>query len=398
MSTEQLERTLPTSWYRSPAIFQVEKERIFCREWLAACREDELPEAGDHRVLDVLGESILLVRNRARQLRAFYNVCRHRGARLCRTADDAVAPGRVALPGGVTAGRLIVCPYHQWSYDLNGALVAAPHLGAGTGFERGEFQLYPVGVDTWGGFVFLHLTPATAQPLAAQLGGIPERLRRYPLSELRIGASIEYQVSANWKIICENYNECYHCAGVHPELCAVVPSFREAGGAHLDWNRGIPHREGAYTFTHSGTTSRRPFPGLDADEQVRHKGELLYPNVLLSVACDHVAAFILKPRSAERTDITCHFLFENDEIAGPTFDPADAVDFWDLVNRQDWTVCESVQEGIRARVHAHGYYAPMEDWNLDIRRYVTERIAAHVPRDSAFNDTKDRDGSQEFCS
>jgi Rieske 2Fe-2S family protein len=378
-SADHLERSLPTPWYRDPAIFQIEKERIFCREWLAVCREDEIPAPGDHKVFDVLGESILVVRNREGRLHAFYNVCRHRGSRLCRGADEPIAPGRVHLAGGVTGARLIVCPYHQWSYDLNGALVAAPHLGAATGFDKSAFNLYRVGLDTWAGFIFLHLTPSEAQPLAAQLGDIPERLRRYPLAQLRVGATIEYQVLANWKVICENYNECYHCSGVHPELCAVVPSFREAGGANLDWNRGVPHRDGAYTFTHSGTTTRRAFPGLDADEQVRHKGELVYPNVFLSVACDHVAAFLLRPRSAGRTDITCHFMFEEHEVEKSDFDPTDAVDFWDLVNRQDWTVCEGVQQGIGARVHAHGYYAPMEDWNLDIRRYVAARIGAHVP-------------------
>ena len=105
-----LQRTLPTTWYRSADIFRIEKERIFCREWITACREEELPRPGDAQVLNVLGESILLVRNREGQLRAFYNVCRHRGARLCRDADAKVAPGRVSLPGGVTAGRLIVCP------------------------------------------------------------------------------------------------------------------------------------------------------------------------------------------------------------------------------------------------------------------------------------------------
>jgi glycine betaine catabolism A len=383
MSAEQLERTLPTNWYRSPAIFRTEKERIFCREWIGACREEELPGPGDHLVLEVLGESVLIVRNREGSLRAFYNVCRHRGSRLCRAPGEIPDATRVVLAGGVTAGRLIVCPYHQWSYDLNGALVAAPHLGAGSGFDKTEFHLYPIGVESWGGFVFLNLTPSEAKPLAAQLNGIPDRLRRYPLADLRIGATIRYEVAANWKILCENYNECYHCGGVHPELCAVVPAFREAGGANLDWIRGIPHRDGAYTFTSSGTTARRAFLGLDADEQVRHKGELVYPNLFLSVACDHVAAYIVNPRGAERTDITCHFLFETHEIEKPGFDPSDAVDFWDLINRQDWTVCESVQNGIRARVHTHGYFAPMEDWNLDIRRYVTERIGSFV-RDEPF--------------
>jgi Rieske 2Fe-2S family protein len=378
MSAEQLERTLPTSWYRTPEVFRTEKERIFCREWFCVCREEELRGPGDHLVLDVLGESVLLVRNREGELRAFYNVCRHRGSRLCRAAGETTDSTRVVLAGGITTGRLIVCPYHQWSYDLNGALVAAPHLGAGTGFNKQEYNLYPIGVETWGGFVFLNLTPSASTPLATQLGGIPDRLQRYPLADLRIGATIRYEIAANWKILYENYNECYHCGGVHPELCAVVPAFREAGGANLDWIRGVPHRAGAYTFTPSGTTLRRPFPGLNADEQVRHKGELVYPNMFLSVACDHVAAYLVYPRGPERTDITCHFLFEPFEIDKPGFDPSDTVDFWDLINRQDWTVCESVQIGIRARVHSHGYYAPMEDWNLDIRRYVNERIGGFV--------------------
>ena len=148
--------------------------------------------------------------------------------------------------------------------------------------------------------MFLNLSPAAAVPLTEQLGAIPARISRYPLAQLSIGHTIRYEVAANWKVICENYNECYHCAGVHPELCAVVPAFKDRGGASLDWMRGIPHRPGAYTFTTSGTSKRRPFPGLDADEQVRHKGELIYPNLFVSLACDHAAVFILEPRKAPR--------------------------------------------------------------------------------------------------
>ena len=364
-----LEPTLPSSWYRSAEIFALEKERIFCREWLCLAREEELAGPGSFQVHDVLGESLILVRNRAGELRAFYNVCRHRGSRLCRDR----ATGGAAVAGGVGGGR-ITCPYHQWSYDLDGQLVAAPYLAGEPGFDKSLFSLYPVGVECWGGFVFVHLTPASAAALASCLGGVPERTARYPLSELRTGHSIRYQVAANWKVICENYNECYHCAGVHPELCAVVPAFRDRGGAHLDWLRGIPHREGAYTFTASGTTRRRPFPGLSEDERVRHKGELVYPNLFVSLACDHVAVFILRPRGAALTDIDCHFLFEPYELAKPDFDARDATEFWDLVNRQDWAICEAVQQGLSSRVHERGYYAPMEDFNLDIRRYVLERI------------------------
>jgi len=369
-----LEPTLPSSWYYDEAVYRRERERIFYREWFCAGREEELPAPGDHKVMDIAGESILVLRNRDASLRAFYNVCRHRGARLCRT-DDAPTPG-MAVRGGVIAGRSIICPYHQWSYDLDGQLIAAPHMSGLPGFDKGAIKLYPVGVECWGGFMFLHLTPAEAQPLSVQLGAIPARVERYPLAQLRIGKTLRYEVAANWKAICENYNECYHCGGVHPELCSVVPAFREAGGGALDWSRGIPHREGAYTFTPSGRTTRRAFPGLDADERTRHKGEVLYPNLFISLACDHAAVFILQPRGPERTDITCHFLFEPYEMARPEFNPGDAVELWDITNRQDWSICETVQRGMHSRVHTHGYYAPMEDFSLDIRRYVTERLGS----------------------
>jgi glycine betaine catabolism A len=224
----------------------------------------------------------------------------------------------------------------------------------------------------------VNLTPAEAaergHTLSAQLGAVPERLRRYPLGELRIARRIVYEVQANWKVMLENYNECYHCGPVHPELCRLVPAFKQRGGSELDWERGIPHRDGAWTFTASGTTTRLPFDGLDDDERIRHKGELIYPNFLLSLSAEHVAAFLVFPHGPDRTTIVTEFLFHPSEMARPGFDPSDAVDFWDIVNRQDWAICESVQRGMTSRVFRTGYYAPMESSSLDIRRYVGERL------------------------
>jgi Rieske 2Fe-2S family protein len=161
---------------------------------------------------------------------------------------------------------------------------------------------------------------------------------------------------------------------VHPELCEIVPDFKQGGGSNLNWEDGIPHRQGAYTFTKTGKTSRAPFPGLNEEERVRHKGELCFPNLMLSLACDHIAAFLLWPLAANRTRIGCNFLFHPGEITKPNFGPLDAVEFWDLVNRQDWAICERVQQGISSRVHKYGYYAPMEDPSLDIRNYVNARL------------------------
>ncbi|MFI5183954.1 MAG: SRPBCC family protein [Vicinamibacteria bacterium] len=369
-----LEPTLPSVAYRSDEVFAREREGIFFREWLCLGRNEDMPAVGGVRVVDVLGESLLIARTEHGPLRAHYNVCRHRGARLC------PAPGtRDALGPGRTPGRTFRCPYHSWTYDFEGRLLSAPHLSAdGIVIERESFGLHPVGVDIWQGFVFLNLTPAEAQSgsrtLARQLGEIPERLSRYPLEALREAFRIDYDVAANWKVIAENYNECYHCGPVHPELCDVVPAFRHKGGADLDWNRGVPHRPGAFTFTLSGTTTRAAFSTLSEEEKVRHKGEIVYPNLFLSLSADHVAVFYLWPLTAERSRVSCSFLFHPDEIARPDFDPRDAIEFWDLINRQDWEICEEVQRGMRSRIHTHGYYAPMEDQSLDIRRYVTDRI------------------------
>lgn len=362
-----MERSLPSSAYLGEDAYRKDIERIFARQWVCAAREEDVPGPGDHVVIELAGQSVILVRDRAGEIRAHYNVCRHRGARLC----DAVSDARwgVALNGGVI-GRVIRCPYHGWSYGLDGALLAAPELGDAGDFDKRDFGLYPVGAACWGGFVWLCLTPGEAPDFDGAMGEAPRRLSNYPLAELRTARTITYDVAANWKIILENYNECYHCAGVHPELCELVPEFRRDGGMHLDWEAGIPHRAGATTYTLSGTTSRAAFPGLSEEEKVRHKGELIYPNLMLSVSSDHAAAFVLWPLAPGRTRIECRFLFHEAEMARDDFDPADAVDFWDMVNRQDWAVCERVQRGIGARVHEHGYYSPMEDYSLDIRRYI----------------------------
>ena len=355
-----LEPSLPRRAYVDEAFHALERDRIFLSEWVYAGRAERLRDAGEYELIDVAGESVILVRAGSGDLRAFYNLCRHRGSALL--ADRC----------GSVRGA-IACPYHGWTYDLDGRLIGAPFLDAGV--DRSALGLHAVSVAEWEGFVFLNLSPErTAPSLAEHLRPVPERLARYPLAELRIARTIRYDVAANWKVLLENYNECYHCAVVHPELCRIVPEFRKQGGAGLDWDRGIPHRDGAFTFTATGTTGRAPFATLDADERVRHKGELIYPNFMLSLAAEHVAAFCVLPRGAGRTEVVCDFLFHPDEMEKASFEPSDAVDFWDLVNRQDWAISEALQRGMSSRRFRFGWYAPMETPSLDIRRYVARRL------------------------
>lgn len=357
-----MEQSLPREAYWDEAFYAREQRAIFWREWFYAGRTDELESVGSYRVVDVAGESAIVVRARD-GLKAHLNLCRHRGSRLL--SGDGMLRGAIR------------CPYHGWSYALDGTLVAAPFVAA-EDVPCDARRLHPVAVARWAGFAFLRIGGRAADDpgttLTSQLGAVPERVARYPLAELRTARSIRYEVEANWKVLLENYNECYHCAGVHPELCRVVPAFRRRGGADLDWERGIPHRDGAWTFTQSGTSNRAPFPGISEDERVRHKGELIYPNLMVSLAADHVAAFGLFPNGPSRTTVACDFLFHPSEIAKSTFDPSDVVDFWDIVNRQDWAICEAVQAGMKSHAFRFGYYAPMEDASLDIRRYIESRM------------------------
>ena len=260
-------------------------------------------EPGAYRVVDLAGESVILVRGDG--LYAHLNFCRHRGSRLL-CGEGTVARqhslpvSRVGVRARRTAGRVA---FRCERRDTGRVAPPAPRRCRALGRLR------------------LRASIARARSGERRNARIAARRcaaagrARYPLAELETARTIRYEVAANWKVILENYNECYHCAGVHPELCRVVPAFKRNGGAGLDWERGIPHRDGAWTFTASGTSDRAAFATLGEDEKVRHKGELIYPNFMLSLAADHVAAFSLWPHGPAATTVVCDFLFHPDEIA-----------------------------------------------------------------------------------
>jgi glycine betaine catabolism A len=372
-----LTRTLPTACYLADDIWAVERERIWFRQWVAVARTQDVATVGGRTVVDLAGESVIIARAED-GLHAFYNVCQHRGAELI--DRDGPCGNSVAV---------IRCPYHGWTYALDGRLRATPFVEPPDTVDGQPIRLSQLAVTDWGGFVFVHDAgngdATVAEGLPAQLGAVVERVQRYPLAELRRGLTFRYDVVANWKVIAENYNECYHCGSVHPELCQLVPSFRR-GGAGLDWSDGIPHRDGAWTLTIDGTSTRRPFDGLDEQERTRHKGELIYPNLLLSLCAEHVAAFTLIPHGPSQTTVVCELLFHPDEFASPSFDPSDAGDLWDLVNRQDWAICERVQRGMSSRGWTGGWYAPMEDESADITRWYRRLmgdVLDRLPRSGA---------------
>jgi Rieske 2Fe-2S family protein len=364
-----LQAALPREMYVDEAAWVTERERVLFSSWACVGRTADLglDSAGRLAVVDVAGESVVVTRD-GDGLHAAYNVCRHRGSQL--------VPREAGAPGGdqpiCSAAGALRCPYHSWTYSLAGRLLKAPHTD-GVDVDPDDFSLHPVGVEEWAGYVFVHLTPSSAEPFADGVANATTNLANYGMGSLVTGRTLSYDVAANWKVIAENYNECYHCGPVHPELTRLVPAFG-GGGLGLEWDDGIPHREGAWTFTMTGTTNRSPLPGLSDAEKVRHKGELVYPNLMLSCSADHVAAFVLRPVAVDRTRIDCSLLFHPSAVSAADFDPSDAADFWDLVNKHDWAICDSVQRGMSSRAYTHGWFAPMEDDSADIRRWLLPRL------------------------
>jgi Rieske 2Fe-2S family protein len=342
-------RLLPPHVFHDPAVFDFEQRAWFGRDWLCVGREEDVSQPGSYLLASLPNESAIVMRARDGRLHALSNVCRHRGS----TIVDAPAGKAVRLQ----------CPYHAWVYDLDGSLLRAPHTDAIAEFEAADFGLHRLPMETWQGFIFVSFDPS-AGALTDYLADLPAKLARHQPAALRRARRIEYEVRANWKVIAENYSECYHCPGVHPQLNRLTPYDRGHNfTAHGPWAGGwMELVDNADTMSTDGHThGRRPLPGLDDTDSRRIYYFVLWPNLLLSLHPDYVMTHQVWPLDAERSRIVCEWLFDLQEMARPGFDPTDAVDFWDQTNRQDWAVCERQQQGTRSASYTPGRYSLMED-------------------------------------
>jgi Rieske 2Fe-2S family protein len=364
-----VERTLPGRYFVDPEVFASEQRKLFGRMWCCAGRADAAPTPGDYLMAEIGGESILIVRGNDGRLRAFLNVCRHRGARLCTEAHGS-------------AGGAIRCRYHAWSYGLDGRLLGAPNIARDLDLNRDELGLIPVALETWEGLLWVNLAdapgPVTDQldPVVQERFGNLTTFRRYQVGELRLGKRIEYQVAANWKLIVENFMECYHCSPMHPELVQLLPDFRNGTSYQGLAGEGTAFAEDVEAFTLSGRGDRPPLPGLLPEDQRLYYGFVLWPNVFVNLLPDHVILHTLFPESPAQSRVVCDWLFAPDEVAQPGFDPEDTVAVFDLVNRQDWEVCELTQLGMSSRAYAEGgLYVTNERHIAGFRDLVLAKLA-----------------------
>ena len=345
---EQPAMTLAADYYTSQSIFARERERIFAREWICVGRSEQIAAAGDFFLAQIAGESLIITRDRRGAIHALYNVCRHRGTRLCEE-------GAGHFNGSVQ------CPYHAWTYALDGELLAARNMDDVSGFDRADYPLAQAACAQFEGFIFVNLA-AQPQPFAQQFSALTGRFAQWNIADLRIGKTIRYELACNWKLVFLNYSECYHCPVLHPQLDKLSPS--ESGRNDLSEGAVLGGysllRSDVHALTASGKTNRKPFSSLDEDNMQRIYYYTIFPSLLLSLHPDYVMAHYVRPTSATTTAVECVWLFEPEAINDEHFDPADAVDFWDLTNRQDWHVNELTQAGIDSRAYAPGPYAHSE--------------------------------------
>ncbi len=333
--------TLPRQYYTTEQIYYEELQRIFYQRWLCVGRENQIPNPGDYFVQPVGKESLIMVRTRSGEIRALYNVCRHRGARLCNHGSQG------------HFRETIQCPYHAWTYNLEGRLIGAPHMNEVTGFKKEEYPMYSAHTHTWEGFIFVSLA-VERPPIDEIYVTLSKKFTPWHLSKLRAVRRIDYEVQANWKLLVENYSECYHCPLVHPVL-AKLSSYMS--GAN-EFEKGI-FLGGFMELTHGsmtldGSTCATPLGGVSGEDLNRVYYYMFFPNMLLSLHPDYVMVHTLWPQTPDRTYIICEWLFHPEAMAQPEFDPSPAVEFWDMTNRQDWHVCEITQQGVSSRVYTPG--------------------------------------------
>ena len=343
-------RTLPGKYYHSPEIYQEEAHKIFYKFWLFACREEEIPNPGDYKLIQVVDESIILVRDKSNEIKALFNVCRHRGTQLC---DE---------PQGNFKAKTIQCPYHAWTYALDGKLISAPLMQEGHGFVKEECYLHRASVHVWEGFVFINLDKNPA-PFEKQMEALMGKFADWKMDELKIARHIKYELNCNWKLILQNYQECYHCPGVHPLLTKLTPvqsAQHDASiGAVIGGFMDLTKTRGSMTM--DGEAAAPPICRAEDLQRIYYYS--VFPSMLLTPHPDYVLYHHITPVGPDKIINDCFWLFRPEVINDPNAQAGinSAIEFWDLTNKQDWEVCEQMQIGTKSERFDRGYYSGRED-------------------------------------
>ncbi|MCJ8508305.1 aromatic ring-hydroxylating dioxygenase subunit alpha [Rhizobium lemnae] len=385
--------SLEQPFYIDQDYFRLDMEMIWYRDWLFMGHDCEIPRAGNYFTAQIGDYPVVIVRGRDKIIRAFHNTCRHRGHRVCTAQKGASAK--------------LVCPYHQWTYDLDGSLVFARQMGED--FDKAQFGMKQVHCESVGGYIFICLADE-APDFSAVRQTIEPYIAPHRLWESKVAFESTIVEKGNWKLVWENNRECYHCAGNHPELCRTYPEAPSATGVQgaaddpvisEHWQRceqaGLPsaftmHQSGQFrvarmpliedaeSYTMSGKRAvKRP---LSDDVTISHIGTMLlfhYPTTWNHMLVDHAISFRVLPLSAEETQVTTKWLVHKDAVEGVDYDLHELTHVWQMTNDQDRSIVEENAFGIRSPAYEPGPYSPDHEGGVMqfvewYTNFMTERL------------------------
>jgi Rieske 2Fe-2S family protein len=357
----EVKETLPIEYYLDQDHYKRELELIWYKNWVYVCRADALAEQLAYRTIEIGSQNIIVLRDDNDNLQSYHNTCRHRGSILVTEAE------------GVLRSKSIVCPYHNWSYSLDGDLQHTSSKHCPSDFDQSDHSLYEVAVIEWNGCVFVNLAGENAKPIEECIQNGSADLNNWPMADLKVGHSFRKTMDCNWKIFWENFNECLHCPRVHKDLSKLVPIY---GRALLDphddpdWKVKIKSsdpkfsgglRKGAQTWTTNGLPIGKVFPNLSEQEiKEAHNYTVIYPTVFIVAHVDYIRVVRLMPLGPEKTEMHVEWLFTEETLIDDNIDIGPAIDFVKTVLLEDAYVSELNQKGIRSIRHKKGTLMPEE--------------------------------------
>ncbi len=340
--------TLPQEYYTSEEIFSKEQERILKKDWTCAGHISRIPNPGDYFLLNRDDESIIVLRDKNGGVNSFHNVCRHRGTRICEDGEGHF-------------GKSIQCSYHAWTYNLEGKLLGAPFMNEIPGFNKEDYPLKEAETHLWEGFIFVNPGMGKLISFEEKYPELPE-LSQWNMGPLRFHKRVTYDVNSNWKYIFQNFNECYHCPPVHPQLARIA----DYTSGNNNFTEGtvlggfMEFKGDTESMTMTGRACALPLGNLSKEESKRGYYYSVLPNLLLNVHPDYVMFHLVLPEAPNRTKVISEWLFSPESSNQPDFNPQDAVDFWDATNLQDWKMCELGQLGVSSQAYRPGPYSSRE--------------------------------------
>jgi len=320
--------TVPSAWFTEPRFHHLDSEAIFARTWQGVGHAGRISDPGSWFVTEVAGDPVIVLRDRGGEIRAFYNVCRHRGGPLA--TEDGCA-------------RVLQCQYHGWTYQLDGSLRGVPHWNLVELFDREDYGLVPVRVETWEDQVFVNLD-SEAVPVAEVLGGIRERIAPVRLADLHHHARVEYEVNANWKVYVENFLEGYHVPIVHPELMTLY-----------DFRSYATETSDTYSLQTSDLTGDSNLYERQGGGQAWYY--CVFPNYMLNVLPGRLQTNLVVPIDHERCRVVFDYYYDDVESEAARRKIEEDLEFADRIQEEDIGICEHVQKGLGSRGYDRGRFS-----------------------------------------